>query len=107
MGPTINVIPPMSSPAGSSVTSESTLISPASSPATTPGSGPGTIQHLTSQFIKEGLKMKVKQNMGDPGIRPAKSRRISSTRTSITEEDIGMDNKESLSNMINFSPGTS
>ena len=39
--------------------------------------------------------------MGDTGNRNSKNRRISSTRTSIAEEDIGMDNKESLSNMIN------
>ena len=97
----------MSSPAGSSVTSESTLISPASSPATTPGSGPGTIQHLTSQFIKEGLKMKVKQNMGDSGTPPAKSRRSSSTKSVVHAAESKLDNKNTLSPMERFSPGTS
>ena len=105
--PTINVIPPMSSPAGSSVTSESILISPVSSPATTPGSGPGTIQHLTSQFIKEDLKLKVKQRMGDSGTRPAKSRRSSSTKTAVHAVESKLDNKNTLSPMESFSPGAS
>merc|ERR1711963_245253 len=105
--PIINVIPPMSSPAGSSVTSESTLISPVSSPATTPGSGPGTIQHLTSQFIKDGLKMKVQQNMGNSGAGPAKSRRSSSTKTSSNTGENKLNNRNMLSPMQNFPPGTS
>ena len=44
--------------------------------------------------------MKVKQNMGDAGSSNKKSRRTSSTRTSINEEERGMDNKESLSSML-------
>jgi hypothetical protein len=44
--------------------------------------------------------MKVKQNMGDAGSRNAKIRRTSSARTSINEEQSGMDNKKSLSSML-------
>ena len=98
--PTINIIPPLNSPVASSITSGSTLASPmsnyASSPATTPSAGPGTIQHLTSQFIKEGLKMKVKQNMGETNMGSTGRGRRTSSRSSLNEGDALMENKEAL-----------
>ena len=106
----ITIAPPTASPDASSITSESTMASPisnyASSPATTPSSGPGTIQHLTSQFIKEGLKMKVKQNMGGAGVRGNKTRRTSSTRTSLNEGDSVPDNKDTLPSMLEMPSGS-
>ena len=103
----INVVPPLTSPDETSITSESTLVSPlsnyTSSPATTPSTGPGTIQHLTSQFIKEGLKMKVKQNMGGVGARSKRSRNTSSTRTSLNEGDTTVsDNKDALVSLLDM-----
>ena len=88
----------MASPTESSITSGSTITTPISSPATTPNSGPGgAIQHLTSQFIKEGLKMKVKQNMGGSGPQINTRKRTSTIRNSITEAEQGPSHKESMS----------
>ena len=98
--PTNYIAPPINSPGASSVTSGSTLESPMSnypsSPATTPNTGPGTIQHFTSQFIKEGLKDKVKRNMGGAGGRGNKGRRASSTKTSLSEGDSIPGNKPTI-----------
>ena len=51
--------------------------------------------------------MKVKQNMGDSGARPSKNRRSSSTKTSSNTGENKLDNRNMLSPMQNFPPGTS